>query len=171
MPVTTKKYMPMSDDFSLYAHYLLLIGLLLAGCGVNHGDNPSSAASGFIDAPCDGDIDATANKTVQPAVSTAAAMNVLIVPLTINNQTALIPNTTAFKRILLQKYPLRGVSLSVRTPFTVSAADAGANVGGDAQWTEVIEALLALQTQENPTSYYYGMAPFLAPASKRRAGK
>lgn len=106
-------------------------------------------------------------KSVAPAVNSKSVINVVVVPLVIDKQTAdsSLAEMAKLKGKLLNILPFSDINLTVRSAYTPSAK-ATVNLLGAYDWNDVLNEISTLRSTEAPTKFYYGLAPLNCTALK-----
>ena len=100
-----------------------------------------------------------------PAVSSAAKIHLVLVPLTTNDGTSVAPDPEVIRAAMVRVYPYAADDITI-------TKRAALNVGGsssvDSWWSETLPKIEAARYQEDSSAFYYGFASQMS--ASRTAG-
>ena len=100
-----------------------------------------------------------------PAVSSAAKMKLVLVPLTTNDGTSVLPDPEVIRAAIVRVYPYAAEDITITKRVAL-------NVGGssavDTWWSETLPKIEAARSQEDSSAFYYGFATQMS--ASRTAG-
>ncbi|MGK5026591.1 IPT/TIG domain-containing protein [Janthinobacterium sp. RB2R34] len=100
-----------------------------------------------------------------PAVSSAARMHLVLVPLTTSDGTSALPDPEVIRAAIVRVYPYApdDITITRRAPL-----DVGGSSALDTWWSETLPKLEAARSQEDSSAFYYGFATQMS--ASRTAG-
>ncbi len=100
-----------------------------------------------------------------PAVSSAARMHLVLVPLATSDGTSVLPDAEVIRAAIVRVYPyaLEDITITQRAPLAISGSSAV-----DSWWSGALEQIEAARSQEDGNAFYYGFASQLS--ASRTAG-
>ncbi len=113
------------------------------------------------------EVDESDNILAPPAqvVQTVPTLNVTFVPVIQQRHAArgdignvTLANRDQFLALTRQMHPIAGYNTAVRAPYTTTTTDTLQAENQNLAWGTILEEIDAIQTVENPTRYYYGVA-------------
>lgn len=103
----------------------------------------------------------TLSQTLTPSVDPGYTLNLTVVPIYCQGVAPVLPADSAMTQELLAFWPLRGVNLVRRTPYTTStvipqpSADPVTDTSGDG-WFQLLEEMASLRIIDGSAANYYG---------------
>ncbi|OBV38994.1 IPT/TIG domain-containing protein [Janthinobacterium psychrotolerans] len=100
-----------------------------------------------------------------PAVSSAARMRLVLVPLTTSDGTSVLPDPEVIRAALVRVYPyaLDDITVTRRVPL-----DVGGSSAVDSWWSTTLPKIEAARSQEDSSAFYYGFVSQMS--ASRTAG-
>lgn len=100
-----------------------------------------------------------------PAVSSAAKIHLVLVPLTTNDGTSVLPDPEVIRAAMVRVYPYAAEDITITKRVAL-------NVGGsssvDTWWADTLPKIEAARSQEDSAAFYYGFASQMS--ASRTAG-
>ncbi|MEJ2793241.1 IPT/TIG domain-containing protein [Iodobacter sp. LRB] len=127
-----------------------------------------------VDVDPDQKVSNGSSKSISPAVGLATNMDLVLVPLQINNDgkgnriSAKAPDEASVRQMLSRLFPLAGSSLKIsfRSPYTLTTVSSTTEMKsideantGSAGWSRALSELSQLRIKEGSGRHYYGLVP------------
>jgi len=100
-----------------------------------------------------------------PAISSAAAINLVLVPLSTDDGVSQVPDADVIRAALTRVYPYaaENITISTRAPLVIAGSSSV-----DSWWQDTLQKLEAARASENNTAFYFGFVSKLS--ASRTAG-
>jgi len=100
-----------------------------------------------------------------PAVSSAARMRLVLVPLATSDGTSVLPDPEVIRAAIVRVYPyaLENITITQRAPLAIAGSSSV-----DSWWSGALQQIEAARSQEDSSAFYYGFASQMS--ASRTAG-
>lgn len=105
------------------------------------------------------------SQQASPAISSAAKINLVLVPLSTDDGVSQVPDAAVIRAALTRVYPYaaENITISTRAPLAIAGSSSV-----DSWWQDTLQKLEAVRASENNTAFYFGFVSKLS--ASRTAG-
>ncbi|HJW53705.1 MAG TPA: IPT/TIG domain-containing protein [Burkholderiaceae bacterium] len=100
-----------------------------------------------------------ASQSAAPRVGAATRLHLVLVPLTVNGVTGILPPIASVKQTLQRIYPYAADDIVVEARAPLTIADSAGSMTSSGWWSAALAQLEQQRQVEAPTRFYYGFAP------------
>lgn len=100
-----------------------------------------------------------ASQSAAPRIGAATRLHLVLVPLTVNGVTGILPPIASVKQTLQRIYPYAADDIVVEARAPLTIADSAGSMTSSGWWSAALAQLEQQRQVEAPTRFYYGFAP------------